>query len=65
MLVFVYRKITQQLASIDWIGTESLTADRAGIFARPYAFALSVCHYRPEANFLGWHTESLQILATP
>jgi hypothetical protein len=60
MLVFMYREIERKLAWIGWIGTEPLTAYRAGILARPYAFAFPACHYCPETDLFGRHFESLQ-----
>jgi hypothetical protein len=59
MLILMCREIKRKLTWIGWIGTEPLTAYRTGIFAGPYAFAFLVCHYRPEADFCGWHRESL------
>ena len=38
---------------------EAQTANRTGILTGPYAFAFSVCHYRPKADFFIWHSGSL------
>jgi len=59
MLVLMCREIQRKFAWLGWIGTEPLTADRTGILPGPYAFAFSVCHYRLQADFFGWHRESL------
>src|SRR5258708_6316375 len=52
-------EIKRKLARISVIGAEAQTADRTDIVTRPNAFALSVCHQGPEADFFGWHAESL------
>jgi hypothetical protein len=53
------REIQRKLAWIGWIGMESQVADRTGILPGPYAFAFPVCHYRPQADFFGWHRKNL------
>jgi hypothetical protein len=59
MLILMCREIKRKLAWIGWIGAEPLTADRTGIFTGPNAFAFSVCHHRPQADFFRWHRENL------